>query len=102
MGWLASSHHSGDADLRLSGSDQALCVGTRMLRRKGGLPGCEARLIPRTVPEVRQLLTRLIWTANHPADFVLSWSQWKRKHQARAKESHYQRRLSLPSPVVRL
>ena len=101
MGWLASSHHSGDADLRY------LAVIGIMRRHKdatekGGLPGCEARLIPRTVPEVRRLLTRLIWTANHPADFVLSWSQWKRKHQARAKESHYQRRLSLPSPVVRL
>ena len=29
-------------------------------------------LISMTVPEVRRLLTRLVWTANHPADLVLS------------------------------
>ena len=66
-----------------------------MLRGKGGRPGSDARLIPLTVPEVRRLITRLVWTVHHPADFVLSWSQWRRRHQARAQRSHYQRRLSL-------
>ena len=28
-------------------------------------------MIPMTVPEVRRLLTRLVWTENQPPDFVL-------------------------------
>ena len=52
--------------------------------------------------EVRRLITRLVWTVHHPADFVLSWSQWRRRHQARAQRSHYQRRLSLLATVVLL
>ena len=74
------------------------CPGEKGAAVSGG----NRRLIPLTVPEVRRLLTRLIWTANHPADFVLSWSQWRRKHQARARQCHYQRRLSLLAPVVLL
>ena len=45
-------------------------------------PGGHARLNPLIVPEVRRLLTKLIWTANHLGDFVLGWSQWIRKRQA--------------------
>ena len=69
---------------------------------KRGRPGSDARLILLTVPQVRRLLTRLIWTVRHPADFVLSWSQWRRMHQARAQKYHYQLWLSLLAPIVRL
>ena len=69
---------------------------------KGGRPSRDRSLIPLTVPEVRRLLTRLIWTPNRSADFVLSWSHWRRRHQARAQQSHYQRRLSQLTTVVRL
>jgi len=46
-------------------------------------------LIPFTVPEVRRLLSKLIW--NRPANptAVLDWSTWRQRHQARAKRSHY-------------
>ena len=57
-------------------------VGSRMLRRKGGRVGDDARLNALTVPVVRRMLTQQIWTANHPADFVLPWAQWRRKHHA--------------------
>ena len=46
-----------------------------------------------TVPEVRRLLTRLVWTENQLPDFILSWSWWRRSHQARARRCHYKRRL---------
>ena len=75
---------------------------TGMPAGKGGGPCRDRSLIPLTVPEVRRLLTRLIWTPNRSADFVLSWSQWRRRHQARAQQSHYQRRLSQLVTVVRL
>ena len=52
--------------------------------------------------EVRRLLTRLVWTVNHPAELVLSWSLWRRHHQAQARRCHYQRRLSLPNKIVQL
>ena len=72
------------------------------LQERGGGPCRDRSLIPLTVPEVRRRLTRLIWTPNRSADFVLSWSQWRRRHQARAQQSHYQRRLSQLVTVVRL
>ena len=56
--------------------------------------GPDEQLIPMTVPEVRRLLARLIWTENQPPDFILYWSWWRRRHQARARRCHYKRRLS--------
>ena len=47
-----------------------------------------------TVPEVRRLLTRLVWTENKLPDFILSWSLWRRRHQALARQCHYKRRKS--------
>ena len=62
--------------------------------RKGGCYGPDEELIPVTVPEVRRLLTRLVWTDNQPPDFILYWSWWRRRHQARAQRCHYKRRQS--------
>ena len=56
--------------------------------------GPDEGLIPITAPEVRRLLTRLIWTETQPPDFILSWSWWRRRHHARARQFHYNRRLS--------
>ena len=38
---------------------------------QGGHYGPDEELIPLTVPEVRRLLTRLVWTENQPPDFIL-------------------------------
>ena len=54
----------------------------------------DQELIPLTVPEVRRLLTRLIWAESQPPNFVLYWSWWRRHHQAKARQCHYKRRLS--------
>jgi len=59
-------------------------------------------LLPLTVPEVRRLLWRLWWTPFHSTDYILGWSRWRRRHQARAKRSHYQRRLRRLAEQVRL
>ena len=74
----------------VSGGDPASGDGTR---RKGGCYGPDEALIPLTVPEVRRLLTRLVWTEKQVPDFILSWSWWRRRHQARARQCHYKRRL---------
>jgi hypothetical protein len=50
-------------------------------------------LLPLTVPEVRRLLCRLVWAPAAPAEQVLAWSRWRRRHQARARRCHYRRRL---------
>ena len=91
VGRLVPAHHPGDAGSRLSGGDQATGSGTG---RKGGHYGPDEELIPVTVPEVRRLLTRLVWRENQPPDFILYWSWWRRRHQARARQYHYKRRLS--------
>jgi hypothetical protein len=61
---------------------------------KGGRGGLTSQLglLPLTVPEVRRLLVALVWTSPIPPGFVLAWSRWRRRHQARARRAHYQRR----------
>jgi hypothetical protein len=45
-----------------------------------------------TVPEVRRVLVALIWPTLTEPSLVLAWSRWRRRHQARARRAHYQRR----------
>src|SRR4051794_33434973 len=48
-------------------------------------------LIPLTCNELQRLLTRrVIEPARHPAD-PEAWSRWRRRHQYRARASHYRR-----------
>jgi hypothetical protein len=52
----------------------------------------EAGLIPLTVNEIRHLFAKLITNATRPTCFHLAWSRWRRRHQARARASHYRAR----------
>lgn len=49
-------------------------------------------LIPLTLNEIRNLFARTITNTIHTIDHWLHWSNWRRRHQARAKTSHYRRR----------
>jgi SRSO17 transposase len=49
-------------------------------------------LIALTVNEFRRLFDALLLTAKHTLTSLLAWSRWRRKHQYRARQSHYQRR----------
>jgi SRSO17 transposase len=49
-------------------------------------------LIPPTVNEFRRLFDALLLGAKHTIDTLLAWSQWRRRHQHRAREAHYRRR----------
>lgn len=46
-------------------------------------------LVP-TVPEIRYLLARLLLKSPGKTAFVIAWSIWRRQHQAKAAEAHYQ------------
>jgi len=48
------------------------------------------------VPEVRKLLLRLVWAELTPAERALAWSEWRRRHQHRARASHYRKRQAEP------
>jgi len=53
-------------------------------------------LLPLTVPEIRHVLWALGQAAStEAATHVLAWSEWRRRHQARAQRCHYQRHLAL-------
>nr|WP_158842779.1 IS701 family transposase [Saccharothrix deserti] len=52
----------------------------------------EDGLIPLTLPETHRLFAKLIATTAHTISHWLAWSRWRRRHQARARRSHYQRR----------
>lgn len=73
---------------------------TRAAAEKGEASTPADELIPVTVPEIRRLLARLIWHHVPDPDSVLSWSQWRRRHQARARRCHYAARGA--SPQLRL
>jgi len=51
-----------------------------------------ADLLPLTVPEIRHLLYHL--AIQNPVDpsAVIAWSRWRRRHQQRARRSHWKRR----------
>lgn len=52
------------------------------------LPG----LIALTVNEFRRLFDALLLTTNQTITSLLAWSRWRRRHQYRARQSHYRRR----------
>jgi hypothetical protein len=89
---LVPPHHVGAAGARVPGRHPR--PGHQPRAGKGGrgrLTG-ELGLLPLTVPEVRRLLVALVWTTPVQPGLVLSWSRWRRRHQARARRAHYQRR----------
>jgi hypothetical protein len=49
-------------------------------------------LLALTVPEIRRLMIRLLPAPRPDPNRVLAWSLWRRRHQARARRAHYQRR----------
>ncbi|MEU0572225.1 IS701 family transposase [Nonomuraea sp. NPDC005983] len=55
-------------------------------------PDTDQQTIPLTVPEIRRLLALLTPPRPRPAEEVLRWSCWRRRHQAIARQCHYQRR----------
>jgi hypothetical protein len=42
-----------------------------------------------SVPEIRHLITCLVWHLDRDPHRVLHWSRWRRRHQARARRCHY-------------
>jgi SRSO17 transposase len=61
-----------------------------------------AGLIELTVNEFRRLFDALLLGAKHTIDTLLAWSRWRRRHQARARECHYRRRLQPNDHDLRL
>lgn len=59
-------------------------------------------LIPLTVNEFRKLFEALLLAPIRATRAVLDWSRWRRKHQARARTSHYNKRTSTTEPDLRL
>jgi hypothetical protein len=63
-------------------------------RKESGSPSGRlmslAALLP-TVPEIRYLLARLRLRPPRRARFVMAWSLWRRRHQAKAAAAHSRR-----------
>ena len=51
-----------------------------------------AGLIALTVNEFRRLFDALLLVTHHTITTLLAWSRWRRRHQYRARQSHYRRR----------
>jgi hypothetical protein len=51
-------------------------------------------MIRLTAAEIRHLLA-ILAQPRHPDGHYLRWSRWRRRHQDRARKSHYQRRQHL-------
>jgi hypothetical protein len=50
-----------------------------------------AALVP-SVPEIRHLIALLLLFPPTQKPFILAWSLWRRRHQAKATFCHYRRR----------
>jgi SRSO17 transposase len=62
----------------------------------------DQQLVSLSINEIRRLLAKLVINTVHTIDHWLNWSRWRRRHQARAKTSHYRRRGQLehrPAPT---
>ncbi|MGH3969685.1 MAG: IS701 family transposase [Mycobacterium sp.] len=66
-----------------------LAVATATERDVGPTP---TGLITLTVNEFRRLFDALLLAAHHTITTLLAWSRWRRRHQYRARLSHYRRR----------
>ncbi len=66
-----------------------LAVATAIERETAPTP---AGLITLTVNEFRRLFDALLLATNHTIATLLAWSRWRRRHQYRARLSHYRRR----------
>lgn len=55
-------------------------------------------LIPLTCNEIQRLFTALVVRPIHDAAHRLTWSDWRRRHQARARECHYRRQAASGEP----
>jgi len=74
-----------------------LAVATAIERDHAPAP---AGLIELTVNEFRRLLDALLLSAKRTIDTLLTWSRWRRRHQARARERHYRRHEGTASGTV--
>ncbi|MFD0517507.1 hypothetical protein [Paractinoplanes durhamensis] len=52
-------------------------------------------MIELTINEIRRLINVLLIRPIRTITYRLRWSNWRRRHQARAKRAHYARRLNL-------
>ena len=90
----------GPAIHRLVQTHDTLHAGARFPDRdpvkKGGRDPAGGDLIALSVPEIRRLLINLIWIEVPDPDHVLSRSEWRRRHQHRARQCHYNTRGHLP------
>jgi hypothetical protein len=50
-------------------------------------------MISLTVREIRRIFSKLVNNNQFSISLILTWSAWRRKHQAVAKYYHYQKRL---------
>jgi len=66
-----------------------LAVATAIERESTPTP---AGPITLTVNEFRRLFDALLLATNHTVATLLAWSRWRRRHQYRARLSHYRRR----------
>jgi hypothetical protein len=46
---------------------------------------------------VRRLLWHLVWARPPDHEAAHAWSYWRRRHQQRARRSHWKRRINLES-----
>ncbi|MDT5127169.1 MAG: hypothetical protein QOH54_2813 [Mycobacterium sp.] len=70
-------------------ADTFLAVATATERDTAPTP---VGLITLTVNEFRRLFDALLLVTNHTVATLLAWSRWRRRHQYRARLSHYRRR----------
>jgi hypothetical protein len=59
-------------------------------------------MIPLSIPEARRIFYSLVGTLSFSSLYRLTWSYWRRTHQAIARLCHYKRRIACVTTTVGL
>ena len=101
MASLVSARHTGFVSSRCAISYSL--PDSRHESSKGG--SNELKLLPWTLPELKRLLWRLVFSTSQSLFSVWHWSIWRRQKQQRSRQCHYRRaaqraRPSQPLPIT--
>lgn len=95
---LGSTYHIGTVGLRC-----AICHSYSSLRHRISKGGSnELKLLPWTLPQVKRLLWRLLWSTLPTLFPIWHWSIWRRRKQERARQCHYRRYAQRTRPSAHL
>src|SRR5271169_2430997 len=95
LAWLAPSRLAGHARLRHDGRHPASCQYHIAAQKNDASSSNKTSFLIRwSIQEIRRIVIKLAQRRIQPA-YVITWSLWRRAHQAEARRAHLKKRVQL-------